>query len=106
MSNLSRAFRLKYINNCFARSNAMLGNLHSIVKDALAPMARCIGQWPLGNRTLRDWAPIVFATLKELGPYAMLELLLPGGSVLALTLWLYRRRRKAPAIARSLSVLL
>jgi len=30
--------------------------------------------------------------LKRLGPYAAVELLLPGGSILALLLWLYRRR--------------
>jgi hypothetical protein len=28
----------------------------------------------------------------------MMELLLPGGSVLALTLWFYRRRKRAPAL--------
>jgi len=33
--------------------------------------------------------------LRELGPYAAIELILPGGSLLALLLWLYRRHRKA-----------
>ena len=32
------------------------------------------------------------ALLRALGPYAALELLLPGGSLLALLLWLYRQR--------------
>ncbi|MGH3428654.1 MAG: hypothetical protein ACRDQZ_13980 [Mycobacteriales bacterium] len=37
--------------------------------------------------------------LRELGPYAAIELVLPGGSLLALLLWLYRRRWKvAPPI--------
>jgi hypothetical protein len=35
----------------------------------------------------------VIALLRELGPYAAIELILPGGSLLALLLWLWRRRR-------------
>jgi hypothetical protein len=31
--------------------------------------------------------------LRRLGPYAAIELLLPGGSLLAILLWLYRRHR-------------
>ena len=31
--------------------------------------------------------------LKRFGPYAAIEILLPGGSLLALLLWLYRRHR-------------
>jgi hypothetical protein len=30
--------------------------------------------------------------LRRLGPYAAIELLLPGGSLLAILLWLYRTR--------------
>ena len=48
----------------------------------------------MGARTLGAWATIVFARLKDLAPYALIEILLPGGSMLALTLWLYRRRIK------------
>jgi hypothetical protein len=33
--------------------------------------------------------------VRQLGPYAVIELLLPGGSLLAILLWLYRRRRLA-----------
>jgi hypothetical protein len=36
-----------------------------------------------------------WAVLKALAPYAAIELLLPGGSVLAIICWLYRRRRIA-----------
>jgi hypothetical protein len=60
----------------------------------------------LGTRTLGAWAAVAFARLKELAPYAVIELLLPGGSVVALTLWFYRRRKKVPALARSLNALL
>ena len=29
--------------------------------------------------------------LRQLGPYLAIELILPGGSLIALALWLYRR---------------
>ncbi len=29
--------------------------------------------------------------LRELAPYALIEIVLPGGSLIALSLWLYRR---------------
>ena len=35
--------------------------------------------------------------LRTLGPYAVIELVLPGGSLLALLLWLFRRHIKANA---------
>jgi hypothetical protein len=44
---------------------------------------------------LKGWrrrAVAVIVRLKALAPYAMIELVLPGGSVMALLLWLYRRR--------------
>jgi hypothetical protein len=37
--------------------------------------------------------------LRELGPYALVELLVPGGSVLAVLLWLYRRHKKMAEIS-------
>jgi hypothetical protein len=33
------------------------------------------------------------AIMKVLGPYAAIELVLPGGSVIAVLLWLYRRSK-------------
>ncbi len=41
-------------------------------------------------------AAAIVARLRELAPYALIELVLPGGSLMALLLWLYRRQRKAP----------
>ncbi len=35
--------------------------------------------------------------LRRLGPYALLELLMPGGTILALLLYLYRRRVNSSA---------
>jgi hypothetical protein len=32
--------------------------------------------------------------LRAIGPYALLELLMPGGTILALLLYLHRRRRR------------
>jgi hypothetical protein len=46
-------------------------------------------------RTLSAYTAAVVAKLRELAPYAAIELLLPGGSVMALLLWLYRRQKRA-----------
>jgi hypothetical protein len=78
----------------------------SIFTAGPAPIWRYFVQSPLGKRTLGAWTTAVFARLKDLAPYAVIELLLPGGSVLALSLWFYRRRKRAPALARSLNALL
>ena len=39
------------------------------------------------------WVAKGLALLKSLGPYALVEFVLPGGSVIALLLWLYRQHR-------------
>jgi hypothetical protein len=39
-------------------------------------------------------ATAIVAKLRDLAPYALIELILPGGSLMALALWLYRRQRK------------
>jgi hypothetical protein len=52
---------------------------------------------------LSVWMTRIFALLREIGPYAAIELILPGGSLIALLLWLYRRDgglMKSPARAR------
>ena len=61
---------------------------------------------------LKGWggdAVAVLVRVKALAPYALIELILPGGSLVALLLWLYRRKKKevgfAPLPARLLSVL-
>jgi hypothetical protein len=41
----------------------------------------------------RIYAAAAIVQLKALAPYALIELVLPGGSVMALLLWLYRRRK-------------
>jgi hypothetical protein len=39
-----------------------------------------------------NWMVHVRGLLRAVGPYAAIELVLPGGSLIALLLWLYRRR--------------
>ena len=38
-------------------------------------------------------ATAVMVRLRALAPYALIELILPGGSLMALLLWLYRRQK-------------
>jgi hypothetical protein len=47
--------------------------------------------------TVKPWAGWIgrgVAGLREFAPYAAIELLLPGGSLMALLLWFYRRRKR------------
>jgi hypothetical protein len=46
---------------------------------------------------LGAFALVMVAKLRGFAPYAAIELVLPGGSVIALLLWLYRRRRNVPS---------
>jgi hypothetical protein len=49
-----------------------------------------------------DFLERAWTVLKEFGPYAAIELVLPGGSCVALLLWLYRRRQRlAKAVANT-----
>ena len=49
-------------------------------------------RWAVAPRTWIGYALGVIIRLKALAPYALIELVLPGGSLMALLLWLYRRR--------------
>jgi hypothetical protein len=40
---------------------------------------------------------------RELSPYLLIELLLPGGTVIALLLWMFRRRTSAATVHESVS---
>jgi chromate transport protein ChrA len=48
---------------------------------------------------LSGYTAAVVAKIRAVAPYALIELILPGGSVMALLLWLYRRQRKVPVFA-------
>jgi hypothetical protein len=48
------------------------------------------------SRTLSARAAFLVAKLRSLAPYAVMELVLPGGSLMALLFWLYRRQKRLP----------
>lgn len=48
-----------------------------------------------GGVRMVTWLARGLTGLRQLAPYAAIELLLPGGSLIALVLWLYRRHKKA-----------
>ena len=50
------------------------------------------------QRVMRSWA-VLRRVGVQVGPYLMVEILLPGGSLMALLLFLYRRRRTLGASA-------
>jgi hypothetical protein len=43
---------------------------------------------------IESYAKLIVPAVRALGPYLFVELLLPGGTLLALLLWLYQQRRK------------
>jgi len=45
------------------------------------------------------WLGLLRKFGQKAGPYLMLEMLLPGGTLLALLLFLYQRRRPGPVLA-------
>jgi hypothetical protein len=52
---------------------------------------------------LKSWGGYAAAAIvrfRALAPYALIELVLPGGSVMALLLWLYRRRKNGVGFGR------
>ncbi len=50
-------------------------------------------------QTVASWMDLLRRSGKTVGPYLMVEMLLPGGSLLALLLFLYQRRK--PDIGRA-----
>jgi len=50
-------------------------------------------RWPTARRNWGAHAASVIVRFKALAPYALIELILPGGSLMALLLWVYRRRK-------------
>jgi hypothetical protein len=57
-------------------------------------------RWP---RSLRDAIARAVGSIRSVGPYVAIELLLPGGSIIALALWTYRRRRATRGSASTVS---
>ena len=48
---------------------------------------------------LGAYTAVVVAKIRAVAPYALMELILPGGSVMALLLWFYRRQRRGTVFA-------
>jgi hypothetical protein len=46
------------------------------------------------------WLKRAFALLRSIGPYAAIEILLPGGTLIALLLWLSRRGAFTTSVER------
>jgi len=66
----------------------------AILSARLMPDSSLGARSSFAPRKPRAYAAAVLARLRDLAPYAAIELILPGGSVLALLLWLYRRYKK------------
>ena len=46
---------------------------------------------------IESYLKLVVPAVRAMGPYVFVELLLPGGTLLALLLWLYQRRKQGPS---------
>jgi len=64
-------------------------NTMSILKDARWRDTR----WTTSLRNCVGYVAAAIVRIRALAPYALIELVLPGGSVLAVLLWLYRRQK-------------
>ena len=49
-------------------------------------------------RTWNAYTAAAIAKLRRLAPYVAIELVMPGGSMMALLLWLYRRHSRAEKV--------
>ena len=61
------------------------------------------GRWGSGLRTVRNATARVVNSIRSLGPYVAIELILPGGTIIALALWAYRKRIASRAAAKATS---
>lgn len=67
-------------------SNGVVGRVHARLARAFV--------------TFTGFIPRGFAQLRDVAPYAAIELILPGGSLIALSLW-YLQRKRPPRIGKS-----
>ena len=57
-------------------------------------MYQALNQAPL-RTSITSWLSRLVGRASEFGPYLAIELILPGGSLVALLLWLYRRNNRS-----------
>jgi hypothetical protein len=75
----------------------MMSSIESTSTANSTLLANCSGYLRTATAPRKSGAyAAVLATLRDLAPYAAIELVLPGGSLIALLLWLYRRQKKVP----------
>jgi hypothetical protein len=70
----------------------------SIFSSGLVPDPGRSARGPTALGKMSAYTAVVLARVRDLAPYAALELVLPGGSLMALLLWLYRRHKKDLAL--------
>jgi hypothetical protein len=61
-------------------------------------LSACESDVAVRRHIFQPWAnglTRVVATLRDLAPYAAIEIVLPGGSLMAFLLWLYRRQKSS-----------
>jgi hypothetical protein len=69
----------------------------------LVPSYSRYARWLPVPRKFGAYAAAVIGKLRDLAPYAVIELVLPGGSLMALLLWIYRRQKKVSVQTSRLS---
>jgi hypothetical protein len=79
---LERRTMMSSIESTSTANSRLLANWSRYLRTATAP------------RESGAYAAVL-ARLRDLAPYAAIELVLPGGSLVALLLWLYRRHKKS-----------
>jgi hypothetical protein len=63
-----------------------------LIRAVDLPLPRSITNKGAANGIHHHHLEIVRRLARDMGPYLLIEILLPGGSLLALALFLYRRR--------------
>jgi hypothetical protein len=69
----------------------------------LVPSYSRYARWLPVPRKFGAYTAAVIGKLRDLAPYAVIELVLPGGSLMALLLWIYRRQKKVSVQTSRLS---
>jgi hypothetical protein len=63
-----------------------------------------LARWSTALRNGIHCVATFIVRFKSVAPYALIELILPGGTVMALLLWLYRQRRNESELGLKASV--
>src|SRR3981081_3145999 len=94
---LALPFVFWVVNDGAGRSMMMSAGEFTTCPSGLVSTRSRHAEQKVQRRTLIGYPAAVVARLRNLAPYVAI-LVLPGGSLMALLLWLYRRQRKAPSL--------